>query len=149
MLYLYTGPSVFDLIILFLFLVHMIESVCFSPYTVVLYVCLSHFLLRRRARVLKTHNFLICFLYLNVHTFWTLKREENSLIIFSVYFCTNLYRKWGSQQSSVCSLIQLYWISSFLIPRQAGFHAAFKFSWHTISWFSYTYDFLLPVQLLL
>lgn len=60
MLYLYTGTSIFDLIIfLFLVLVLLFSSLC---------LCLSHFLLRRRARVLRTH-FLSSFLYLNVHTF--------------------------------------------------------------------------------
>ena len=89
-----------------------------------LYTCPSCFLLRRRARVLQT-IFLSCFFIFKCRLFWTLTKRGNSLIIFSVYFCTNLYQKWGRGAGrggggrchpSVCSLqIPLYWILFFLL----------------------------------
>lgn len=106
MLYLYTGPSIFDLIIFFFIFISCIHDLVLFFfvffYTVVCqYVCHISFSGEGLEFKKKRTQLFDFFLYLNVHTFWTLKKRGNSLIIFSVYFCTNLYRKWGSQQS-VC-----------------------------------------------
>lgn len=72
-------------------------------YTIVCqYVCVCHISFSGEGLELKKNTqLLISFFIFKCTHFWTLKKRGNSLIIFSVYFCTNLYRNWGSQQS-VC-----------------------------------------------
>lgn len=105
----YTPGQAFSTEIIFLFHVYMVQSCVFLQF-VYSSVHLSVMFPSQAKGQSFTKTILSSFLYLNVD-FWTLTKRGNSLIIFSVYFCTNLYQKWGCHQS-VCSLqIPLYWIS--------------------------------------
>lgn len=99
MLYLYTVGNIF---LTSCWPAHDSSPVLSFSYT----VCLSlfFFFLSGEGLELKKNNttFYFPFLYLNVHTFLDASKRGNILIIFSVYFCTNIYGKKRGSQQSVC-----------------------------------------------
>lgn len=105
-LYLYTGPSIFDLITSYFCLFFFI---CTSPCLFYLSVYVCHISFSGEGLEFYEHTTFFRFFFISkcTHFFGHLKRR-NSLFIFSVYFCTNLYgnkkkkKRRGKTNKSAC-----------------------------------------------